>query len=1028
MQLKDELLNLRAELDLLRTSQDKQQQNINKRFNDLSRRLEQLGSLSDSADSQSSSGKQSRETVQLAIKNGNAVFHAYENETLRPGREEITADILSSSAEHIREQNNSSAQPELSVEITREAVIQLSQSGLLNRLGEFAGALFGPFSAVSCQIHSFYKHYQQRGLGPVFLMTVVGIITLTLGFAYLLQYSINNWFSELAKALSGFAAANAVLLLAVFIRKKRPGMEDFSSGLVGLGLILNYLCTYFIGPYFELIPSSMSFLLLLLITSAGFVLSMKLETRVIAVVALLGGSLAPVMLLFDSQAPLLYLPYLLLIGCCAVVQSRMLNWPALMEVTALVHIACIELFMLYLGRPFVSLDWQVLAALLSVNLLFYVYALTAILAFNKRERLPDEKPGLMNKAIQVMPFALLAFVLLTVSQLSVFSGQIFLVNALLCSAGYLFFSRYKPLRPILLVFAASFAGFAALQLVSRDFLGLVLLLEGTLLLWLGAKESYLTARSEAYVLLAAGLLVNIGALSEAVSVSHYNLNNFDSYAFTLIILFMTAAALYTSAALMKKLLFNNGQVLFIALEGKIWIVIKELLSLSYTVCLLFSAYLLSELYFVNIAPVISLLLLYLAAKDKLKFTEITAWLLLLPLLALTVLGIMDSGSYSFTQQPLYAQLARVELFVSLLLTYYWYRRYFSDSKIIKLAYRLQLLCLLAVPLLFLPKVIRLFTDYISIALWLSGFISLMLARYVKHRALILEAKILTISAIIITALSCLFELWQGLAALAAGGLFMGFLVYRYLYLDRLQQLILRLQWQLSPYYFALVLAVITHSLMSLWQPEWAVVAAALCAYFYLLLRRHPSALVLRSSYSAAYALLFVFAAAPVLLHSQVSFSLSAESLIVMLCELCTLLILGKLIVERGAAVRLHRKSLPLDVLRWGWHILLALSYLLWSYQLSTLAAAPLSAILLVIHGSVLMFISLRAGRKGMIRLAGAVFALACIKVLLVDMASFEIIQKVIAFMVIGAILLSVSYFYQKARNKQLQSGVQDEGV
>ncbi|WP_026339396.1 DUF2339 domain-containing protein [Psychromonas ossibalaenae] len=1026
MQLKDELLHLRAELDLLRTSQDKQQQNINKRFDDLSLRLEQLSLLSDSSMPPSST-KQSRKTVQLAIKNGHAAFQADKNETLRPGIEKITADIFFNSEESIREQNNDKTQPELRGEITREAVIQLGQSGLLGRLSEFGGALFGPFSAVSAQIHSFYKHYQQRGLGPVFLMTVVGIITLTVGFAYLLQYSINNWFSELAKALLGFTAANAVLLLAVFIRKKRPGMEDFSSGLVGLGLILNYLCTYFIGPYFELIPSSMSFLLLLLITSAGFVISMKLETRVIAVVALLGGSLAPIMLLFDSQAPLLYLPYLLLIGCCAVVQSRMLNWPALMEVTALVHIACIELFMLYLGRPFASVDWQVLAALFSVNVLFYVYALTAILAFNKSKQL-SEKSGSYNKVVGLLPFALLAFVLLTITQLSVFSGEIFLANSLFSSAGYLFFRRYKQLRPILLVFAASFAGFAALQLVSRDFLGLVLLLEGTLLLWLGAKDSYLTARSEAYLLLATGLLVNIAALSETVSFSLFNINDFDSYAFSLIILSMTAAALYTSAALMRKLLFESDQLLFTALEGKIWIVIKELLSLSYATCLLFSAYLLNDQYFVNISPLISLLLLYLAAKDKLKLTEITAWLLFLPLLALTVLGIMDSGSYSFTHQPLYAQLARVELFVCLLLTYYWYRRYFADSKIIKLAYRLQLLCLLAVPLLFLPKVLRLFTDYISIALWLSTFISLMLARYIKHRALILEAKILTISAIIITALSCLFELWQGLAALAVGGLFMGFLLYRYLYLDRIFQLVVRLQWQLTPYYFALVAAVITHSLMSLWQSNWAVAAAVLCAYFALLLRSSPTVTVLRASYSCAYVLLFVFAAVPVLMHSQLSFSLSVESLIFVLCEISILFIVGRLIFERGAVVRVHRKSLPLDLLRWGWHILLGLSYLLWSYQLNRLAAAPLSAILLVIHGSALMFISLRVGRQGMIRLAGIVFALACIKVLFVDMASFEIIQKVIAFMVIGAILLSVSYFYQKVRNKQQASAINDKTV
>jgi len=46
------------------------------------------------------------------------------------------------------------------------------------------------------------------------------------------------------------------------------------------------------------------------------------------------------------------------------------------------------------------------------------------------------------------------------------------------------------------------------------------------------------------------------------------------------------------------------------------------------------------------------------------------------------------------------------------------------------------------------------------------------------------------------------------------------------------------------------------------------------------------------------------------------------------------------------------------------------------------------------------------------------FAIACAKVIFLDMANFLIIQKVIAFMLIGGILLAVSYFYQKMKNQQ----------
>ncbi|MCL1089564.1 hypothetical protein L2744_08085 [Shewanella profunda] len=56
--------------------------------------------------------------------------------------------------------------------------------------------------------------------------------------------------------------------------------------------------------------------------------------------------------------------------------------------------------------------------------------------------------------------------------------------------------------------------------------------------------------------------------------------------------------------------------------------------------------------------------------------------------------------------------------------------------------------------------------------------------------------------------------------------------------------------------------------------------------------------------------------------------------------------------------------------------------------------------------------SLKPQHADMIHLAAGLFIL--------DMASFELVQKVIAFMLIGVILLTVSYFYQKARNRLQQ--------
>jgi len=1011
MQLKDELAKLRIELGELQSEQAWQRQNTQQRLTDFSDKLNRLSALL----SEDIRLNPSPVTPSPAPLNSTVDNQLTASSSAPENAHPMQSPIL--------EEADPSEQPDFYALSGADSRRQIS-SLLVGNLGEYFSASLGPLTAIGDQLKAFYNHYQAKGLGPVFLMTVAGIITLTLGFAYLFQYSINNWLSETGKAIMVFASANTIIGGALLLRKKRPDMADFSSALVGLGLILNYLSAYFIGPYFQLVPNGVCFILLLVITLTGFALSLKLASKVISLIVLMGGSAVPLILVSGSHAPLLYLPYLLLIGCCALLQSRLLRWPLLLESTALLHIACIEIFVFHLGYPLLSLDWQSIAALLSINTIFYLYGFSGIYWLIKDLSLPDndpqtdheEGPG-FSRRILAIPFALLAFVLLTFSQITLISGEIFLINSLVCCVIGFSFKDQKSLRGLLLVFAGSFAGFAALFLISQDFLGLVLLLEGLLLLGLGVKEGYQSLRVEAYILLALGLILNVIGLSDSVVSLDYDLYRFEQYGFILLTLLLSTAALLIASLMIGKLFSEEGSSVPSGFEYKARIITKELLSYSSAASCLFISNLIIADNTTHLLPLLSLLLLYLAARDKLKLTELLAWIMIFPLLGQVSYGIIISGSISFGEQPLYAQFARIELFLSLLLAYYWYRRYFSDSPIIKLVYWLQLLCFILLPLIFLPKVLRDFESYFSLALWGSCFISLLSARLLSNRILIFEAKLLTFAAFLITALSCVLELWQGLLALLIGALLMLILIYRYPQMDKITQLVVRLPWRLSPFYFALVIAVIVQTLMQFWQGNWGIIAASLCAYFVLLISRRPIPAVLRPSFALAYTLIFASAVIPLLIHSQLDFSLSTQSLLYSLSEALVLIILGKFIQTRGSAVRLYKARLSFAALNSGWHILLALSYLLWSYQFSTIIAAPLSAILMVIHGSWLMFISLRAEQGKMIRLAGGLFVLTCAKVLLIDMASFEILQKVIAFMVIGAILLSVSFFYQKARNR-----------
>ncbi len=59
-------------------------------------------------------------------------------------------------------------------------------------MAAFFAAMLSPLLGLFAQAKDFYQHYQAKGQGPVFMMTLAGIIAMTLGFGYLLQYSMNT--------------------------------------------------------------------------------------------------------------------------------------------------------------------------------------------------------------------------------------------------------------------------------------------------------------------------------------------------------------------------------------------------------------------------------------------------------------------------------------------------------------------------------------------------------------------------------------------------------------------------------------------------------------------------------------------------------------------------------------------------------------------------------------------------------------------------------------------------------------------
>ncbi|MCL2912780.1 DUF2339 domain-containing protein [Shewanella corallii] len=907
----------------------------------------------------------------------------------------------------------------------KQSAISASLSGVGEQLGNALGqslmAVNGPFARVFDQVLGWYRHYQQKGQGPVLLMTLAGIITLIIGFGYLLQYSFTHWLSEMGKVGLATLVSNLIIGTGIFVQRRHSGLADYSSGLMGLGVVLNFLCIYFVGPYYGAIPDVACFGLMFGNTLLGYGLAYRYQTRVVALVAAVGGSLAP-LLLFSSQGfPLIYFPYLLLLGIGALFQARRIDWHPLLESTALVQIGAVQWLAYRLVLPLDNQGLMGAVVLVSIAAQFFLFGVIPLL-LSATKQTEENKLPLRHLLLGV---SVLVLSISAIMDYAFYSGYWLAACAGFISLLFVKYRKYPQLSAFLVCGAAAMAGFAALYFIGLHYLGAVLLLEAFLLLWLGCREQNLAVRVEAYVLYVIATATSLFSL----------ISGFEYLVLGVLqarILFLTVVSLlFFSLHQSYRQLQSYASILAAQEQKAVW-VIGEGFSLFGGLAVILLCYLITPDYWLNMLPVASALWFVFALKEKLKLAQWLAWGGLFGLFVPLALGAMEVGSMRFSTQPLVAKLARLELFTALMLAYPLYLKYMWRSSWLKTARLLFITCLALIPLFFLPKVAREFESLLPATLWLSLAISLKLAHMTGYKLLRTESQWLFAAAVTLTAIAVFAADWQGAVALVIGLLFTGVALKQFLVVDKRWRLLLKEGWYFAPYYGALVIVALV------FYPTYALgsgltfIALALSAYFMLLILGSGKLITLlsrplRSSLGLAYGLVFGAAVAPVVVHWWTLPLKIFVSPIDVLVELAVLVLMAWFLTQKSGVARLFASKVNRSQLWVGWNLMLFASYLLWGQEFAGTVSGPLITVLMVLHASVLMYFSLRPGCDMLLKLAGGLYALVLIKLLAFDMTRFAMIHKIGAFMLCGAILLLVSFYYQKARNQRLaQSAAEDE--
>jgi hypothetical protein len=157
------------------------------------------------------------------------------------------------------------------------------------------------------------------------LFAWLGGLALLLGVGLLIKYSFDHgWISPQLRVAIGFIFGASLIVGGAWLTRK--GYTTPAQTLVGTGVVSLYVVTFACRSiyHFEFFGPLPTFLLMTLITATAFILAVRLEAQVIAILGILGGFLAPKLVSTGVDNPVGLFGYLALLdlGLIAVALHR----------------------------------------------------------------------------------------------------------------------------------------------------------------------------------------------------------------------------------------------------------------------------------------------------------------------------------------------------------------------------------------------------------------------------------------------------------------------------------------------------------------------------------------------------------------------------------------------------------------------------------------------------------------------------------------------------------------------------------
>lgn len=181
------------------------------------------------------------------------------------------------------------------------------------------------------------------------LFAWIGGLALFFGIAFFIKYSFEqNLIPPQVRTAIGFLAGIGLLIGGIIMKRKETAVT--AQTLCSTGVLVLYGVTFACKAFyhFPFFGTGTTFLLMTLITAVAFLLSVRLNAMVVAVLGIAGGFLTPVLLSTGQDAPVALFGYIALldIGLLAVaLRQRWATLPALGAIgTVLMQIGWVAKF------------------------------------------------------------------------------------------------------------------------------------------------------------------------------------------------------------------------------------------------------------------------------------------------------------------------------------------------------------------------------------------------------------------------------------------------------------------------------------------------------------------------------------------------------------------------------------------------------------------------------------------------------------------------------------------------------------